>query len=159
MKKFILTIFSVCLMAFPFLYGCASQQRVHGFGDEPYTGPYGSVTLVSANFADKISVQDMDVDAPPNKRYLVVKMNVTMTSGNWSVISEFELHRNGQSSQAFDRDLTKRRNGKEILKTNSPEAQIIELVYILDEKEDPIDNYSIIIQYVDGSCSEPFVML
>ncbi len=130
--------------------------RTFLFGTE-YKDDYVNATAISADFTDKVSINGNEISAPQDNLYMIVEMEIAAIDGNWNVISDFTVSGNGLVNANFDREITSRLNGCDLLKLNSSEKQSVSLVFPVPESEQST-GCLLTVQYTDGCCSEPFIL-
>lgn len=166
--KYFFLIIPAALIAFMLLYLTivivlymtpwdVEGSRAFPFGIE-YQDDYVNATAISADFTDKVSINGNEISAPQDNLYMIVEMEIAAIGGNWNVMSDFTVSGNGLDKDvSFDREITSRLNGCDLLKLNSSEKQSVSLVFPVPESELRTD-YLLTVQYADGCCSEPFIL-
>ena len=156
-KRFCSTVV-VAIMALISLFGCSTPQKAYLIGTM-YEDDIVNATIISADFTDKIIVNGNDIAAPVNGSYLIVDMEMSVKSGNWHDLSDFEVGYGVEYDVSFERNVTTQINGCDLLEINSTENQSIRLAFlIMNADVASIRFHTFTIRYAYGGSSELFAL-
>jgi len=150
--------FICSIFALVSLFGCSTRDKAYLMG-YAYEDNVINATIVSAEFTDKLTISGNDVEASADSSYLIVDIDMSVKSGKWSDISDFEVSNGAIYDVRFDRDTTAQLNGFDLFEINSTEKQSIRVVFLIKNADvENLNSHTFYFCYSNGLNSHKFAL-